>query len=51
MPMTTAFAPTAADLSEIYFDPVGAAHADDENTPVPAQPAQPQPAAEAAERG
>jgi len=41
MPMTTAFAPTAADLSEFYFDPVGAAHADDEAPPPPAETARP----------
>lgn len=39
MPMTTAFAPTAADLSEFYFDPVGAAHADDDTPPPPAETA------------
>ena len=49
MPMTTAFAPTPAELSEVYFDPVGAAHADDDSRPAAAAPATPQPAAKVAE--
>ncbi|MBE0552991.1 MAG: hypothetical protein IH625_04810 [Rhodobacteraceae bacterium] len=48
MPTTPAFAPTAADLAEFYFDPVGAAHADDDAAPPPAQP---EPAAEAGPQG
>ena len=49
MPMTTAFAPTAAALSEFYFDPASAAHADDDSRPAPVAAATPQPATQEAE--